>query len=263
MEFFLNLILRESNNSKYAKWYCNLITKCKYLHEGYTENHHIAPRCLFPNYTKLSDNKIRLSAREHFVAHLLLCKAFPNNRKLAFAFFAMTQQKSSNRNYRVHSRIYEIARKAALPLLIELGTFKKGYVVAKNTISNTVVTVTKDEFDMSIHLIGPSKGQTRNFTEEHKQAMRKPKNSHPPKTPAHKQKLAKAHKGKTHTNKTKEKLSNHFSKKWVIMFPDGHTETIINLKQFCKTYNISQGNIYKTINNPNKNAKGYKIHARG
>jgi len=43
---------------------------------GYVERHHIKPKSLFPELRDDPDNLVILSAREHFVAHLLLAKMF-------------------------------------------------------------------------------------------------------------------------------------------------------------------------------------------
>ena len=43
----------------------------------YTETHHIIPRCMSGNDDK--NNLIELTAREHYIAHLILYKIYPNN----------------------------------------------------------------------------------------------------------------------------------------------------------------------------------------
>ncbi len=51
--------------------------------EGYTESHHILPRCM--GGTDDPANLVRLTAREHFVAHQLLVKMHPEHPGLALA----------------------------------------------------------------------------------------------------------------------------------------------------------------------------------
>lgn len=59
--------------TKYIKIYNQLIEKRKInIPIGYTEKHHIIPRCL--NGSNDKENIVKLTAREHFVAHLLLAK---------------------------------------------------------------------------------------------------------------------------------------------------------------------------------------------
>lgn len=53
----------------------------------YCERHHIIPECM--NGSNDSKNLVNLLAREHFIAHLLLVKLYPNNHKLLTAFIFM------------------------------------------------------------------------------------------------------------------------------------------------------------------------------
>jgi len=55
---------------------------------GYSEKHHIIPRCM--NGDNKKDNLVRLTAREHFVAHLMLTKIYPDNHGLIGAAYMMT-----------------------------------------------------------------------------------------------------------------------------------------------------------------------------
>lgn len=60
----------------YLKIYADLIDRAMdRIVEGYTETHHILPRCLSGPDTQ--DNLVRLTAKEHYLAHLLLHKAYP------------------------------------------------------------------------------------------------------------------------------------------------------------------------------------------
>ena len=68
---------------------------------GYTETHHIIPRCM--NGTDDKDNLVDLTAREHFIAHLLLLKIYPKQYSLIKALNMMcmghTEHRSMNRMY--------------------------------------------------------------------------------------------------------------------------------------------------------------------
>ncbi len=57
--------------------------------EGYCEKHHIIPRCQGGNDDKA--NIVKLTAREHFMAHLLLAQMYPQSHKLATTVFLMTR----------------------------------------------------------------------------------------------------------------------------------------------------------------------------
>ena len=62
----------------------------------YYENHHILPKCL--GGTNDKENMVLLTAREHFIAHRLLCKIFLFNYSLKRAVLYMAQRKRS-RNF--------------------------------------------------------------------------------------------------------------------------------------------------------------------
>ena len=79
--------------------------------QGYYEKHHVIPRCLGGNDDL--DNLVELTAREHFIVHKLLCKIYPNEHKLVYAYWMMSRNVSNSkykRNYKVSSRDYEYAR---------------------------------------------------------------------------------------------------------------------------------------------------------
>lgn len=92
----------------YQKIYNNLIQRGinRILEESvYSEKHHIIPRCMNGNNDK--SNIVKLTAKEHYLAHLLLYKIYPNNDKLAFAFFTMCSiKKDGKRDYKVSSRMF-------------------------------------------------------------------------------------------------------------------------------------------------------------
>jgi len=86
----------------YSSIYSSLISRAKDRSlSGYVENHHIIPRCMGGNDSSV--NLVKLIAREHFIAHLLLVKMHPTNLKLvkAVAMMCMGQpeRKISNRLY--------------------------------------------------------------------------------------------------------------------------------------------------------------------
>lgn len=91
----------------YKKIYDNLITKAKSRTpvNQYTEKHHIIPLCI--GGTNKSENIVKLTPREHFLAHLLLMKIYPNEYKLVYAAMKMTR----GRNGVNTSRKYEWLRK--------------------------------------------------------------------------------------------------------------------------------------------------------
>jgi hypothetical protein len=65
-------------SNKYSRWYFSIISNRRANPiDEYTENHHIIPKSL--GGTKDGHNLVRLTAREHFICHLLLPKMTEGN----------------------------------------------------------------------------------------------------------------------------------------------------------------------------------------
>lgn len=77
----------------------------------YKERHHIVPKSI--GGLDIEDNLVYISARVHFICHRLLCKIYPNNSKLKFAFWAMCNQLNGDvvRTYKVTSHTFNKAKK--------------------------------------------------------------------------------------------------------------------------------------------------------
>lgn len=73
----------------YIKIYEKLIDRAKNRNlETYTETHHIIPRCL--SGSDEFCNLVELTPEEHYVAHQLLVKIYPENPKLILAIIRMS-----------------------------------------------------------------------------------------------------------------------------------------------------------------------------
>lgn len=64
---------------------------------GYSERHHIVPRCMGGSNKK--DNIVRLTGEEHYIAHQLLVKIHPSVSHLASAAVFMAIRCSNNKAY--------------------------------------------------------------------------------------------------------------------------------------------------------------------
>jgi|FreactTroBogLake_1042271.scaffolds.fasta_scaffold07432_2 hypothetical protein len=94
----------------YKKHYDALIERAKLRNISvYTEKHHIIPRCLGGNNDK--DNIVKLTPEEHFIAHQLLVKIYPNHDGLVWAAVQMTGhwngKRSQNKFYGWLKRKYK------------------------------------------------------------------------------------------------------------------------------------------------------------
>lgn len=86
--------------------------------EGYKEKHHILPKCLGGSNDK--ENLVELTAREHFLCHMLLCEIYPKENKLKHALFLMSigKQRIKEKYYIIGSRVYERIKKEYSQFLI-------------------------------------------------------------------------------------------------------------------------------------------------
>lgn len=80
----------------YSKHYLKLIERgSNRVLTGYKAKHHIIPKCM--GGTDDPNNIVDLTAEEHFVAHQLLVKMHPNNKKLINALSKMCSSSSKNK----------------------------------------------------------------------------------------------------------------------------------------------------------------------
>lgn len=137
-------------NLNYLSLYKKLIRKCKKLHKlrrfakkngEYFENHHIIPECELkrrgrkPKIIERKWNKVLLTAREHFIAHMFLWKACiqiygDKHRYTRSTFFAVDNFRKRNAsiraNYKITSRTYEFLRQESMKLLVGRIPVNKG-----------------------------------------------------------------------------------------------------------------------------------------
>jgi len=79
----------------YSKIYTQLIERAKIRDlTCYTERHHIIPKCL--GGLNNEENIVELSAREHYIAHLLLLHIHPNNDKIKYSFWMMSHRNNGD-----------------------------------------------------------------------------------------------------------------------------------------------------------------------
>ena len=102
----------------------------------YYEAHHIIPKCLGGEGTvsawRSHFNIVLLKPKEHYFAHLLLCKIHPDNKKLTYAFWRMINPGNRPKTYKVSSRVYSEVR---MQIAQQLCTENTGRVKSPITIS--------------------------------------------------------------------------------------------------------------------------------
>lgn len=145
----------------YKKIHDNIILKANSrVLIGYGENHHVVPKCLGGDNKK--ENLVRLTAKEHWVIHLLLVEIYPNHPKLKLAV-RMMAVRSDNQERKV----------------IRSGKqFERVKIEASQVHSDLTRGVKKPPFtqdhrdNISKSKIGkPSPNKGKVFTEEHKRKI--------------------------------------------------------------------------------------------
>lgn len=120
----------------YLKIYDSIIEKARKRCNSdgtYLEKHHIVPKCI--GGTNNQENLVKLTAREHYMCHLLLAKIH-NIKKLWAAFSMMC--KSSSKHHRIYNnKQYEKMRIAAVKAFSGEGNGMFGKISAMKNKTHT------------------------------------------------------------------------------------------------------------------------------
>jgi hypothetical protein len=181
------------------------------------EAHHIIPKCLGgdgkTSEWKWHPNIILLTPREHFICHKLLCEIYPNQSKLIFAYWMMSNKptRSSNtRNYNIGNREYERLRTkiSELQHLNHIGTKRTDETKRKLSVAQRGKRST-DETKRKIS--DAQRGKPKSDETKRKMRLAKLGKSI---TEEHKQKISNATKGRIFTEEHKQKIREaHLNKK--------------------------------------------------
>lgn len=101
-------------NNKYTNWYLSIIERALasdrqklpigHIDRIYYESHHIIPECFG------GDEEVLLTAKEHFLCHMLLTK-MTNEYKVKYALFGMTRKSKTHERYEITSSQYAYAKR--------------------------------------------------------------------------------------------------------------------------------------------------------
>jgi hypothetical protein len=142
----------------YRKIYNKIVERAQYRKlESYVEKHHIIPKCI--GGLDIKENIVELTAREHFLCHMLLCEIYPNENKLKHALFLMAigKQKIKEKTYVIGSRVYERLKE-------EYSTMLKGIKQSqetKNKKSKSMLNVWDNKTNEEKSIIGKKRWETR------------------------------------------------------------------------------------------------------
>ena len=190
----------------YLKIYNDLISSRKiftsFSFNNYWEKHHIIARCM--GGTDEPENLVLLTAKEHYVAHHLLMKAYPKNKKLAHAFTCMLwgqdKRRITSSQYNFLCDIRSQTRKGikfSEEHIKNIGIASTGRKHSEET-KNKVSKANKGKIRTEEHKENYSKAKKGiKFSEEHKEALSKAWETRENKSP---------NKGRIHTPEEIEKM---------------------------------------------------------
>jgi hypothetical protein len=124
--------------------YLKFINYCKNIEfDCYTETHHIIPRSF--NGTDEKQNLVKLGARHHYIAHLLLARA-TNSPKMIKALHKMIYSTTGDvqRDYKITSRVYAYVREEHAKIV---SNYSKNTVVSKQLYTEEIKRIPKSLFD--------------------------------------------------------------------------------------------------------------------
>lgn len=180
--------------NKYTTWYYLIIAHAQknVNREGYLEKHHIIPKSL--GGSNDPTNLVKLSAREHYICHLLLVKMTEgtSRTKMRYAAWMMIKNNQYQDRLLINGRRFQILREQLVRANKERSGPNLGKIMSEEQ---------KNKIGLSQR--GIPKGP---HTEEHKQKLRVPKSEE------HKKALSLARIGKSwgykHSEETKSKMSS-------------------------------------------------------
>lgn len=113
MNLYTTLATRPANDH-YLKRYVKFIEACNGSTADYIENHHICPKAYFPEYEDLKVNpwnRAKLSARQHFIAHWMLAKAYGGTMWFGLQMMTTGNRMHKREGIKMTSSLYEVVRR--------------------------------------------------------------------------------------------------------------------------------------------------------
>lgn len=206
------------NDTKYTRWYKELVRRAQERHDnkGYYEEHHIQPKSLGGLDTK--ENLVKLTPKEHYVAHLLLMKCFDepvSRQKMCAAYLYMSKVRNKATARRYNSRLYEYHKLIRASILKNQMTGRGNHMFGKKHSEETRRKIS-----------AARKGVNINTPEMIAKKRERFLKNNPNNDPV-----------------VKEKQKAALSKPYIIMNPDGVIFEGKNLARFCRDNGLHQGNL--------------------
>jgi hypothetical protein len=152
--------------NKYSQLYYNIVNRAKSRATtrkqakdivGYVEKHHIIPKVLGGNND--IDNLVFLTAREHFICHLLLTKMVNGKAKYQMdkAVHLMTVSTTKHQRHRCSSRMFETVKRNAAIAHSKLTKGKPKHTVSSKEILSQKATGRVSGFKNKTHNVSSKK----------------------------------------------------------------------------------------------------------
>jgi hypothetical protein len=231
------------HNNKYTNWYFSIIEKAKKTNrkklkrnrENYTyyESHHIIPKCFG------GTEEVLLTAKEHFICHLLLTK-MTDDYRMKFAFVRISHKSLGQERIKLTSNMYEYVKKCNSIATTQRSSGEGHWNYGKKHKPSTILKFKKPKTEEHKRKLSEArkgkepwnKGKKNVYSEETLIKMKKPK------TEEHKKRLRESHLGKKLSEETKEKLSKAAKGK-KRYFTEKHRSNLSKaLKKYHSTANL-------------------------
>ena len=229
----------------YSKIYNQLIERAKTrILEGYSEKHHIIPKCL--GGSNNSENLVKLTPEEHYVAHQLLVKIYPDKPKLVFAAHKMCQGRPGNKLYGWLRRKYsgELSRLGKQRIGEKNGSF--GTMWITNGIENKKIK--KIDIIPEGWYTGKVQLETRGIPNVKKGTFLSQET---------RKKISDGMKGYSKSDDHCRKLSLSQRCRYRIINPEGQIFEIEGLNLFCKNNKLHTGGMSQVASGKRKQYKGW------
>lgn len=206
----------------------------------YVEKHHVIPRCM--GGVDDDNNLVRLTYREHILAHRLLHIIYPDNVSLSRAFFAMTclplKSRIDNSGVWYNSRLLAEARESILGIpksettKEKIRKFNTGLKHEPHT-DETREKIKNSNLEHWLTHKNSMIGIPRSDGIKEKISKAKLGNKYGPQPVEHKQKISKALQGIKRGDKTKQKMKDACKRRKIVTCPHcGKTGYTNNIKQW-------------------------------
>ena len=189
------------------------------------------------------DNMVMLTAREHYIAHLLLTKMYDGEakKKMHFAFFSMRRKKLNMYRYEPNSHIYEILvkqidRKPSEETRKKMRTSAKARPPVSAATKKLLSEKVAASYTPELRALRSKVFSERVITDEMREAQSKMRKgwAH---IPEETRDLTKENLSKRQREKRGEKSPR--CKTWTLMAPNGEMYCTRAMNDFCVQHNLS------------------------